>query len=100
MSIAKTFKNIVSKTILKKVYHNDKFAASITRRYSNNSPTPLLVYHLASEQDTQRIVDFLLKNLIPTSPLFDSLGEILVKLLMIHTIQAPTQKNFSTYLSQ
>jgi hypothetical protein len=58
---------------LKKVYYNDKFAASLTRRYSN-TPGPVLNYQFASEADTQRIIDFLFKNVIPSSPLFDSLG--------------------------
>jgi len=73
MSIAKTFKSIVARTILKKVYLNDKISSSLTRRYSN-TPTPMLTYQFATEKDTQRIVDFLIRNIVPTSPLFDSLG--------------------------
>lgn len=90
MSVAK---RLMTKTILSKIYSNDKCAshyytlpvethgpseASEWRRASRPQipeyVTGLLHYEIATLSDKDRIMHFLMEKIIPSSPLFESLG--------------------------
>jgi len=102
MSLAKRF---IARTILAKVYANDKCArrfyaplpvepygpsAASDWAKPNRPSLPeyvkgLVHYELAVEQDAPRIVDFLLRHIIPNSPLINSLGTHPDELLDFYT---------------
>lgn len=91
MSVAK---RLISRTLLAKIYANDKCAShyytslpitpygpsddSVWRRASRPEIPEyvkgLIHYEIAIAADKHRILDFLMQHIIPSSPLFDSLG--------------------------
>lgn len=102
MSVAK---RLIAKTILAKVYANDKCASEC---YYTTLPVPhgpsatsewrrasrpeipeyvkgLLHYEVAIPSDKHRIIDFLMQHIFPSSPLFDSLGASCEELLDLYT---------------
>lgn len=91
MSVAK---RLIARTILAKIYANDKCARhyystlpvtphgpsdeSVWRRNSRPEVPDfvkgLIHYEIAVPGDKHRILDFILSNVIPSSPMFNSLG--------------------------
>ncbi|KAI6190118.1 N-acetyltransferase domain-containing protein [Aphelenchoides bicaudatus] len=99
-----TAKRLLSKTILAKIYANDKCARAYysplpviphgpsefsewAKTHRPNLPEyvkGLIHYEYAVEKDAQKISDFILENIIPSSPLFECLGSNPKELLELY----------------